>query len=64
MTEKKRDEISYKVLMPYRDMLYQNSRAAKAYLKIAVDIYGAKSILNVAHFYGVYDLPIVNGEVV
>ncbi len=64
MTRKTFDEIVNKVLLPYREMTFTNSRAAKAYLKIGVDIYGAKNILNVANFFGVYDLPIVNGEVV
>lgn len=64
ITDKKRDEIVNNVLIPYRDMLHENDRAAKAFLAMGIVFYGAKNILQVADFFGVYDLPIVDGKVV
>ena len=57
LTEKLLYEISYNVLIPYRGMLYENLKTAKAFLKIGMDCYGAEAVMNVAQYYGVYDLP-------
>ena len=64
LTQRKMSEISNNVLMPYREMLYENDRAAKAFLAMGIVFYGAKDVLKTAEYYGVYDLPIVGGKVV
>ena len=64
LTQRKMDDISNNVLIPYREMLYENETAAKAYLAMGIVFYGEKNILKTAAYYGVYDLPIVDGKVV